>query len=51
MARRVINLSEEGYEKVKKFCEKNDLKISRWCERILLDAIQWDSKQDEESKK
>jgi hypothetical protein len=44
MARRVINLSEEGYEKVKEFCEKNDLKISKWCERILLEEIQREKK-------
>lgn len=51
MARRVINLSEESYEKVKKFCEKNDLKISRWCERVLLEEIQQESKKGGKGKK
>lgn len=44
--RKVINLSEESYEIVKDFCEENDLKISKWCERVLLDKIKQENEKD-----
>lgn len=42
----VINVSEECYDKVKKFCDKRKLKISRWVEAHLLEWIDERNKED-----
>jgi len=39
MKRRMINLSEESYLKIKSFCKERNLKISKWCEKNLILCI------------
>jgi|DEB0MinimDraft_6_1074348.scaffolds.fasta_scaffold368599_2 hypothetical protein len=39
MARKVINVNEEDYDFIREYCKENDLIISKWCVRVLLDKI------------
>jgi len=38
--RKMIPMDEESYEIVKRYCEKHNMKIARWCESVLLEYIE-----------
>ena len=44
MKRKVINISEAGYDKIKDFCKKNSFKISSWCEQSILEKVDRENK-------
>jgi len=38
--RRVINISKEAFDTIKKYCDDNSLRMSQWIETQILKIIQ-----------
>lgn len=39
MAKRTININEDSYRLISKFCKENTLVMNAWVEKILLEKI------------
>ncbi len=39
MKKRTITLNDVDYQEIKKYCDKRGLKISRFCEQVILNYI------------
>lgn len=47
---KTITISENSYQRIKEYCDKNDLKIARFVEKVLLYYIEQQKNKDYEKK-